>query len=205
MALSDVRELARLHRRAFPGFFLSTLGEPFLIQFYRGFLQDDTAVTVVARDNRGVPRGAVVGTTEPAGFFGRLVRNRWPGFVAASASAVLRNPKSAPRLVRAVTYRGDATPGITGALLSSILVDPAFQGSGVGSLLIDEWAQVAASKGAGRAFLDTDATRNDAVENFYQTRGWHLAGEHETREGRKMNRYAKSLETREMNQRRSNL
>ena len=99
MAASDVPVLARIHREAFPGFFLSTLGAPFLVQFYRGFLQDDTAVAVVARDKHGMPLGAVVGTTEPSGFFGRLIKHRWPGVAMASARAVLRNPTSASRLV----------------------------------------------------------------------------------------------------------
>lgn len=194
LAPSDVRDLARLHRRAFPGFFLSTLGEPFLVQFYRGFLQDDTAVTVVARDKHGMPRGAVVGTTEPAGFFGRLVTNRWPGFVTASARAMLTNPKAAPRLVRALTYRGNTPAGATGALLSSHFVDPTYQGGGVGSLLIDEWARVAASMGAERAFLITDAISNEAANRFYRARGWQLADTYDTREGRQMNRYTTSLD-----------
>jgi ribosomal protein S18 acetylase RimI-like enzyme len=196
MAPSDVGELARLHREAFPGFFLSTLGEPFLVQFYGGFLDDDTAVTVVARDKHGMPRGAVVGTTAPAGFFSRLVTNRWLGFVTASARALLTNPKAAPRLIRAVIYRGDTPAGATGALLSSSFVALAFQGSGVGSLLIDEWARVAQSKGAERAFLITDATGNEAVNCFYQARGWLLADTYHTREGRKMNRYMRSLNAR---------
>jgi len=46
MAATDVRDLARLHSEAFPGFFLSTMGEPFLVQFYGGFLQDETAISV---------------------------------------------------------------------------------------------------------------------------------------------------------------
>ena len=84
---SDVRALARLHREAFPGFFLSSLGEPFLVQFYRGFLKDDSAVTVVAHDDVGTVIGAAVGTTEPQTFFRRLFRRRWLGFALASGRA----------------------------------------------------------------------------------------------------------------------
>ena len=196
MAASDVRDLARLHREAFPGFFLSTLGEPFLVQFYRGFLQDDTAVSVVARDGHGMPLGAVVGTTEPAGFFGRLLKHRWPGFALASAQAVLRNPSAASRLVRAVRYRGEAPAGEDGALLSSICVDPAAQGGGIGRLLVDEWTRVAAAKGAKGAFLTTDAIGNDAVNGFYRSGGWKLTDSYQTSEGRSMQRYTKRLEAR---------
>lgn len=85
LAGSDAKALAKIHREAFPDFFLSSLGESFLIQFYRGFARDSSAITVVVRDEQGIPRGAAVGTTEPAGFYRRLLKRRWPGFVAASA------------------------------------------------------------------------------------------------------------------------
>jgi ribosomal protein S18 acetylase RimI-like enzyme len=196
MAASDVRDLARLHRKAFPDFFLSTLGEPFLVQFYGGFLQDETAISVVARDEDGMRLGAVVGTTEPSGFFGRLVKHHWPGFALASTRAVLHNPGAASRLVRALRYRGEAPAGEKGALLSSICVDPAAQGGGIGRLLVDEWTRVAAAKGAHVAFLTTDAIGNDAVNGFYKARGWRLTDSYQTHEGRSMNRYTKRLDLR---------
>jgi ribosomal protein S18 acetylase RimI-like enzyme len=194
LAVEDVRPLARLHRSAFPSFFLSSLGEPFLVQFYRAFLTDDTAVTVVARSAGEDILGAVVGTTEPAGFFTRLLRRRWPGFVAASARAVLTNPRATPRLLRAVRYRGDTSPHGDGALLSSICVDPAHQGEGLGRQMIEAWTREAARKGAASAALTTDADDNDAVNQFYRARGWVLADRYTTREGRAMNHYTIALD-----------
>ena len=44
---ADAVPLAKMHRAAFPDFFLSRLGEPFLVQFYLGFVTDPTAVIVV--------------------------------------------------------------------------------------------------------------------------------------------------------------
>jgi len=190
---ADVRPLARLHGAAFPGFFLSSLGEPFLVQFYRGFLTDESAVTVVARAEDGTVLGAVVGTTEPAGFFGRLVRSRWPGFALASCRAVLRNPKALPRLLLAVRYRGPDDTASGDALLSSICVDPTAQGAGVGRQLIAAWTDRIAARGADRAFLTTDADDNDAVNHFYHEGGWTLAQTYRTREGRLMNRYTTKL------------
>jgi hypothetical protein len=193
LTLADVRPLARLHRAAFPGFFLSTLGEPFLVQFYRGFLTDDSAVSVVARVPDGSVCGAVVGTAQPADFFGRLVRNRCPGFILASARVVALNPRAAPRLFRAVRYRGDTPTGCRGALLSSLCVVPSLQGAG---------GRASAGRGVdtrGRwpgvdtAFLTTDAEDNGAVNRFYQAQGWVLSETYVTREGRSMNRYTKRL------------
>jgi colanic acid biosynthesis glycosyl transferase WcaI len=191
----DARALAALHRAAFPGFFLSSLGEPFLVQFYRGFIGDGTAIALVARDGSGTPVGAVVGTTEPAGFFGRLVKRRFLGFVGAGLRAVVRHPGVAPRLARAVTYRGDVPDGRVGALLSSICVDPRQQGAGVGSVLLAAWEANASRMGARQAFLTTDSAGNDAVNRFYRANGWELEGSYTTREGRGMNRYTKTLGT----------
>jgi ribosomal protein S18 acetylase RimI-like enzyme len=189
----DVAALAHLHQRAFPGFFLSTLGERFLVQFYRGFLVDESAISIVATDDNGVPRGAVVGTTEPDGFFGRLVRRQWAGFVAASLAAVLRRPPVAVRLLKAVRYRGDVSGAAGAALLSSICVDPDWQGRGVGRRLVREWEKGAAVMGATGAVLTTDALDNAPANGFYVAQGWQVDGEYETSEGRLMVRYTKRL------------
>lgn len=189
----DVIELARLHRRAFPGFFLSALGEPFLVQFYRGFLDDQSAVTVVARSSSGRLLGAVVGTTEPAGYFRRLLRRRWVGFAMAGGRAIVVRPSAAPRLCRAVMYRGDSPANQSGALLSSICVDPSLQAQGVGNQLIEAWTSRARELGASMAFLTTDAVDNDGPNRFYQEQGWMLTDTYRTREGRPMNRYCTSL------------
>ncbi|GAA1432553.1 hypothetical protein GCM10009616_22290 [Microlunatus lacustris] len=191
---ADVRPLARLHRRAFPDFFLSTLGEPFLVEFYRGFLHDDTAVAVVARGPEGAVLGAAVGTLRPVDFFPRLLRRRWPGFVWASLRAVLSQPSATPRLLGAVRYRGGADGHGSGALLSSICVDPGHRTRGLGGQLVKAWARRAGAAGASTAFLNTDAEGNDAVNAFYRKNGWVPSQHFTTPLGRAMIRYSLELE-----------
>jgi ribosomal protein S18 acetylase RimI-like enzyme len=187
---ADVKPLAQLHRKAFPHFFLSELGEPFLIQFYRGFLTDETGVSVVARSADGSVLGCAVGTTEPARFFARLVRRHWAGFALASARASLTDPAKAPRLLRALRYRGGAKAESMGALLSSICVDPLYERQGLGRSLLDAWIREVAARGVDAASLSTDADNNDAVNAFYRSQGWQLADTYATPEGRLMNHYA---------------
>lgn len=194
LTAEDVQPVARLHRAAFPGFYLSTLGEPFLVQFYRGFLTDDTAITFVGKGQDGSLRGAVVGTTQPAGFFGRLLKRQWLGFAMASAKAVMANPRAAPRLIRAVRYRGGAPGGADGALLSSICVAPSEQRAGIGRQLVEAWLDEVARRGVHAAYLTTDAEKNDAVNTFYQAQGWVLSEKSRTPEGRAMNRYTIALD-----------
>ena len=189
----DITSVARLHEKAFPDFFLSSLGAGFLGEFYRGFLGDPSAVSLVARDADNQVRGAVVGTLEPEGFFGRLVRRRLLAFALVSARATVRTPEVAPRLLRALRYRGDAPSDTAGALLSSICVDPCSRGSGLGSALLSQWVQEVAARGGHHAYLTTDATDNQATNRFYRSAGWDLDSQFVTREGRPMNRYSTAV------------
>ena len=190
---SDAEPLSRIHMLAFPDFFLSRLGHTFLKYFYRGFLGADDVVAVVARDSQGRPVGAAVGPLDPEGFFGRLLRRRLMGFVRASTIAAVRQPRAIPRLVRAVTYRGVSSARTSGALLSSICVEPGRRGTGLGSLLLIEWEEEARARGATVAHLTTDADSNHAVNDFYAHHGWQCVDQFATREGRIMNTYVKSL------------
>ncbi len=189
---ADVATLARVHRAGFPGFFLSSLGAPFLRQLYAGYASDPSALTVVARAH-GRPIAAVLGTSEPAGFYGRLLRRRLTGFAIAGLRGAVRHPRAVPRLVRALRYRGDAPADRPGALLSSIVVDPPWAGAGIGGELMRRWLDLAAERGVTRAYLTTDRDDNAGVHAFYAAHGWAVDAEFATPEGRAMTRYAIDL------------
>lgn len=178
--------MAEIHSAAFPSYFLSSLGEPFLRELYLGFASIESAVTVVAQTSDGRVVGAAVGTTEPASFFRHLLLRRLPGFAAASALAAIRRPAIAVRLVRGLAYRGQSEPGADGALLSSICVDPACQGAGVGGRLLSEWLAAASRAGAPGAHLTTDARDNDQVLTFYANSGFRQVHTFTTKEAREM-------------------
>jgi ribosomal protein S18 acetylase RimI-like enzyme len=186
----DLSSCVSIHQRAFPRFFLSDLGPTFLRQFYRAFLNDESAVAFVAESSETVV-GVVVGTLSPAGFFRRLLVRRWWAFGFASALLLIRRPAALMRVSRAVFYRGGEDE--PGALLSSICVSPAIAGSGIGAQLLSTWSLAAGRLGASEARLETDASGNDAVNRFYVMQGWTLRRVRTTREGRAMNVYVKRL------------
>lgn len=189
--------VVEVHLRAFPAFFLSRLGGAFLREFYASFLTDPVGVGFVAKsgDGREDLAGAIVGPVDPRGYFGRLVRRRWHAFAWASLGAVLRDPRVAPRLARALTYRGESPSGPPRALLSSIAVDPAAQGKGIGRQLVSAWLEEVRRRGAPGAYLTTDAEGNEATNQFYRRLGWRLESGYVTREGRRMNRYVYDFES----------
>jgi GNAT superfamily N-acetyltransferase len=190
---AEVPALATLHKQAFPGFFLSRLGPRFLRQLYLGYISDPTAVISLARGNEGEIIGACVGTTQPSGFFHRLLKRQFFGFCLASGLAIFANPRALPRLIGALAYRGDGPTGTDGALLSSLCVAPEAQGAGVGRALDQSWRATAAALGATRAFLTTDAKENEAVNRFYARGGWILHDQFVTKQGRRMNRLRHDL------------
>lgn len=190
---ADVAEAASLHLRAFPGFFLSRLGLPFVRELYASFAADESTIGLVARDQSGRLAGLAVGSVEPAGFFRRALLRRWWRFAFASLRMTLRQPKTIPRLLVALRHRGWVPSGVQGALLSSICVDPTCQRLGLGRQLLETWTMVATKQGAQSAYLTTDAVGNEVVNALYRETGWALVDTFTTRENRAMNCYLKPL------------
>lgn len=193
MKKKDCRELALLHQKAFPGHFLSSLGTPFLEQFYLGFVNEPSAVTVVHRSSTDKLVGVAVGTTEPARFYRRLLLKRGMALGATALWAAMRNPRVLIQLLRRFRHRGEVLDAPTGALLSSICVDPASSGQGIGTRVLGSWTDQLKKAGGFSAYLTTDADENKAVRAFYERQGWFLELEYVTAESRMMARYRLKL------------
>lgn len=189
LAPNQLNEVVQLHLEAFPGFFLCFLGPRFLREFYKSFLNDPQGIAYVACDEASQILGVVAGPLDPGGYFKRLLRRRWWAFCLASVRSVLRQPGNAPRIWRALYYRGESPPGPVRALLSSVAVLPAAQGRNVGRALVLRWLNEARRRGATGCYLTTDADENDKANAFYRSLHWQLECNYTTPEGRRMNRY----------------
>jgi ribosomal protein S18 acetylase RimI-like enzyme len=193
MTAADVAAVTAVHLASFPGFFLSFLGPAFLRQLYRGIVDDDSGIALVTeRDGRVA--GFVAGTAQPPGFYKRLLRRRGWRFALAALLPALRGPRVIPRLLRAfVMPSASAAYGEGTALLMSIAVAPELQSSGAGKALTEGFAAEARTRGSVRVVLTTDRDGNDAVNDFYQRRGFVLSRTFTTPEGRAMNEYSLEL------------
>lgn len=190
----DISEVAKLHVRAFPGFFLTSLGLPFLEELYAGFLSHKTGIFVVAKDEGRIV-GFAAGTSASEVFFPDLRRRRRLAFVLKAIPSILRNPLPVCRkLLYAVRYRGEAPAEKTsGALLSSIGVASMHQGSGLAAALVSAFEEKASAHGASFVYLTTDVEQNDRVNAFYRKNGY-LPVCHFYQDGRReMYRYEKQL------------
>jgi ribosomal protein S18 acetylase RimI-like enzyme len=184
----DVRQVVRVHMRAFPGFFLSFLGERFLRELYDAIIGDPTGLAFVYSDNEGV-RGFVAGTTQPSGFYKRLIRQRVWRFGAASILPMIKKPAILPRLLRAFSMPAYADTGEGCAKLMSIAIIPEAQGKRIGKNLLYAFLEEARRRGMKQVDLETDRLDNDATNQFYLRNGFSLYRSYTTPEGREMNEY----------------
>lgn len=190
--LADVSVIVSVHLRSFPGFFLSFLGPSFLREIYTAALADLDGIGFVAEDGSGIC-GFVTGTAQPAGFYRRLLRQRWWRFARAAMLPAFRQPMIIPRLFRALSMLGQATQQEHRGTLTSIAVLPQAQGKGIGHSLVRAFLDEATRRGLRQVDLTTDHDNNEAANRFYQNLGFVCECTFTTPEGRIMNEYVISL------------
>jgi ribosomal protein S18 acetylase RimI-like enzyme len=186
---SDVEQVVALHVKCFPGFFLSSLGPRFLTLFYSGLVESPDNIGLVLLDKEGKLGGFVAGSSNPRGFYKRLLKRDWYKFALASLGVVLRNPAILRRIARAIHHPGNNPVGDEVAGLFSVGVGPEIQRTGAGQRLVGSFLEEASSRGCRRVFLTTDRDGNDAVNKFYHKLGFQVKNQFETPEGRRMNEY----------------
>ena len=192
----DIQGIVETHVAAFPGFFLTRLGASFLAQLYKGFIEVPSGVCIVALSDNSVV-GFVSGTLQPEGFFRKLLRSRWAGFLFAGFGALLRHPiVVGSRFFYALRYRGESPEKLkgTGALMSSIAVHPNCAGRGLGGSLIGEFVSHARAARCSYVFLTTDADENAKVTGLYERYGFQRESFITRRDGRRMSRYVLPLD-----------
>jgi len=190
---ADIASIARVHTEAFPGFFLTRLGPPFLRSYYRTVLQFDGGQLYVAENDRRIV-GFVAGFVDPARFYAALKQSPWR-FAVPLALGLARRPWLAGRIAARIcdaAARGRRTSGAVATVgrveLSSLAVRPTAQGKGIGRRLVNAFLEAARRAPASVVSLTTDAKDNDDVNAFYQRAGFQLASRRSSA-SRPMNEY----------------
>ena len=183
-----VAEIAALHRRAFPAFFLTQLGLPFLKTLYACYLKDPNSGILLAEEDGSV-RGFLAWSKDYPGFYRNLIRHHIVEFAFCSLLAVLRHPSFTKRLLGAFKKSDSVVKTERYVELSSICVDPAAEGRGIGSKLIERLKEATDFSAFAYINLETDADDNEGANRFYLKNGFQLARTYTTAEGRRMNEY----------------
>jgi ribosomal protein S18 acetylase RimI-like enzyme len=189
MKSCHIAKVVQVHLSSFPGFFLSFLGPRFLSLFYSGVCLAPEGIAFVYLNPFGEPAGFVAGTSNPRGFYSRLLKRDWLKFAFASIGAVFRRPTVITRIARGLFHPASNPVGNDVAGLFSIGVLPELQGTGAGKKLVQTFLDTASARGCKRVFLTTDSDNNDAVNAFYEKCCFTLERQYVTPEGRNMNEY----------------
>lgn len=189
MRMQHITAVVEAHLASFPGFFLSFLGPRFLSLYYEGICRAPEGIGFVYLNSSGLPVGFVAGSSNPRGFYSRLLKRSWLKFALASLGAIIRKPTVIGRIVRGLFYPGNNPGGNHVGGLFSIGVHPELQGTGAGKELVKAFLEKAKDKGCTSVFLTTDRDENDSVNYFYQKLGFQVDRQYETPDGRRMNEY----------------
>ena len=180
--------IARLHQKAFPSFFLTQLGLMFLRTLYKGYLDDEASGIIVAEET-GTIKGFIAYSNDYPRFYRGLIKHKIIQFAWCSFLAVIRHPSFAKRLIGAFKKSESVEKTDRYVELASICTDPAAEGQGIGTALIDRLKSVVDFDEYAYINLETDAENNEKANRFYLKNGFQKEREYITAEGRKMIEY----------------
>ena len=188
-ACSDyIKSIAELHKKAFPTFFLTQLGIPFLRTLYNGYMEDKDSGIIVAED-KGKLVGFIAYSNDYPRFYKGLIKHHLLKFAFCSLGAAIRHPSFIKRLLGAFRKSESVVKMERYVELASICVDPERENRGTGSLLIDYLKSIVDFDTYAYINLETDADGNDGVNKFYVKNDFRLERQFVTAEGRRMNEY----------------
>ena len=183
-----IKSIAELHKKAFPSFFLTQLGVPFLRTLYNGYMEDKDSGIIVAEE-KGKLVGFIAYSNDYPRFYKGLIKNHLIKFALCSVGAAIRHPSFIKRLLGAFKKSESVVKTESYVELASICVDPEIESKGVGSALIDYLKNIVDFTKFAYINLETDADGNEGVNKFYVKNGFVLEREYVTAEGRRMNEY----------------
>lgn len=184
------RIISGIHINAFPSFFLTQLGFSFLTTLYQGYIEDSESGIIVAESMQGKQiLGFIAYSKDYSRFYSELKRCHLIKFALCSIGAVIKHPSFTKRLLRALKKDDEVKRPEKYVELASIGVHSFCRESGVGGRLVDYLFSIVDFDEYAYISLETDAHNNDVVNNFYQNKGFILAREYTTAEGRRMNEY----------------
>ena len=183
-----ISTISELHKHAFPDFFLTQLGIPFLRTLYFCYTEDSESGIIVAEDSDQI-KGFIAYSKDYPRFYNQLIKKHLLRFAFCSLGAAIRHPSFIKRLLRAFNKSHEVKKEEAYIELASICVDPKEEGKGIGTRLIDKMKAITDFSFYAYINLETDACENDAVSKFYIKNGFRLNRSYVTAEGRRMNEY----------------
>lgn len=191
----DIPGIVDIHIKAFPNFFLTSLGEGFLKLYYRSVLKSTDGILLIGQSD-GEIMGFCAGTLLSAGFNARLLKNNLIGYTVQGIILLFTHPLKIFHLFKNMTKENDSV-GDKGeyAELLSIGVDPNKQGGGIGKKMLLALEENIALRGGTKLSLTTDYENNEKAVGFYHSLGYKEWYDFVTYPNRRMYRMLKQIES----------
>ena len=191
---SQSGQVARIHLKSFPNFFLSTLGFSFLNTYYKSCIKFEEAISICAFDNETKKViGFAVGCIKSRGFNKRLIYSNLTSFICQAIVLLFTKPLTLIRLVKNLEKVNSINDKGNYAELLSIGVLPDQSRLGIGQNLLSAFETILKEKKIKSIALTTDAVSNDKVLNFYKKSGYLVYYDFITFPKRKMLKLIKEL------------
>lgn len=191
--MNDVCQIVDIHCEAFKGFFLTSLGRPFLLFYYSCFIRCSDGIVLCAFMNEKLI-GFAASSIVCKGFNSKLIKDNFFEFFILAIKLVFISPMSLVRLCRNLTKKANKFEEEDYSELYSIGVDIDGQGCGVGSKLLIATEELLIKRGVNRISLTTDYNNNEKVISFYKKLGFVVLYDFITYPNRRMYRFIKNLE-----------
>ncbi|MDR0849785.1 MAG: GNAT family N-acetyltransferase [Propionibacteriaceae bacterium] len=167
-------QLAALHEKNFPDYYLTQLGTPLLTSFYLHFLSHPNNLCVIATGASGVDGLALFVDdydTQMAAFY----RKYWRSLVVGILRGFLRHPARVlvgtfKRVAGLFSHDSVIVPNLPRVTLLSIVVESSIRGKGLGRELVQTGTAALSARGVSTYYLSVVATNTAAIA-FYEKIG----------------------------------
>lgn len=191
--IEDIGAIVKIHKGAFPDFFLTSLGDGFLKLYYRTVMESPDGILLVSKSENDIT-GFCAGTLLSAGFNTRLIKRNLLGYMGQGIKLLFTNPVRIWHLYKNLS-KENPDVGDKGeyAELLSIGVDPSRQGGGAGKKMLLALEEEVKEKGGTKQSLTTDYENNEKAIGFYHSLGYKEWYDFVTFPNRRMYRMIKQL------------
>lgn len=187
-------QIAKIHLKSFPNFFLTTLGYSFLKTYYKSCSKSKEAISICAIDNETKKIvGFAVGCLNSKGFNKRLIYTNLGAYLFQILILLFTKPPALIRLFKNLGKGNVLSDKGNYAELLSIGVSPDQSGLGIGQNLLTKFENKVKEKGVNTITLTTDVDSNDNVLKFYKKSGYKVYYDFVTFPNRNMLKLIKKL------------
>jgi len=190
----EIDKVVSIHENAFTGFFLTSLGRPFLKLYYKSVSKHKDGILLGYFDENNILCGFCAATMNSNGFNKSLVKKNLLDFFLISAHILVTKPSSLIRLINNFTKKssGIVDNGEYAELLS-IAISTSSQGGGIGKKLLLELEEKLKDGKYSNLSLTTDYYNNEKTISFYKKMGYSTLYEFISYPNRKMYRMIKKI------------